>query len=92
MKLIDMFTRKARKKRKILQLGLNYGIVNLNTEDMLLEKKNELMCSFLEGAHPLNKALCIQFGESRDEIFFDLETEAAALDKIKFKPFKKRRL
>jgi hypothetical protein len=83
---------RVRKRRKILQLGLNYGIINLTTEDLLLEKKNELICSFLEGAYPLNKALCIQFGKSKEEIFFDLETEAAALNKISFKPFKKRRL
>lgn len=87
-----MFPRKLKKRRKVLQLGLNYGVVNLNTEDLLLEKKNELVCGFLRGAHPLNKALCIQYGENKDEVFFDLETEAAALDKIKFKPFKKRRL
>lgn len=85
------FKRKLRRPR-LMQTGFDDWRLKMNTEDLYMEKCYPNINNFFDGGYPLNKIFCISFGESPDEAFFDLISEAAVCDKILMKPFKRRRL
>lgn len=84
--------RRKLKRPKLMQSGFNDYQMQLNKEDLYIERCYPQINNFFDGGYPLNKCFCISFGESPDESFFDHLSEMAVADKILMKPFKKRRL
>ena len=70
---------------------MNRLFVKLNHNDLFLEKKDPMINNTFMSVE-LSKVFCIRLAVTGEdsEMLFDLETEWGLLDKVSFKPFKKR--
>ena len=70
---------------------MNRAFVKLNRNDLFAEKQQPLINNTFVSVE-LSRAFCVRLAVSGEdpEMLFDLETEWALLDRISFKPFKKR--